>query len=353
MSADAAICPLVSVIMPVYNTGERLRTTINCVLAQTFKDFELLLVDDGSTDGSAEVCDEYQVKDSRVRVFHRKNGGICTARNFALDICRGKYIAFSDHDDAMHPECLEKCVGIFLNTGADMVRFRRMHELHRSRATLKDEPPSFQSKVFEQPISWADYLLVERLTGHGVWAGMYSSALLRRNNIRFREDVRYGYEDHFFLLDCCLSSSKTVLIPDLLYTWIQSEDSSASMRTEPTVTQYHLQSLILWSNMETESMQRLHVSLENSQARKYTYLGYAVWEINRAQMSYRQRRKAYADFQDAISFSTNTVGSKGKTVKDMVKNWCLNHNFIYTYSLLKGIREYVWNIQCRIGEWLG
>ncbi len=91
--------PLVSVIVPVYNTEKYLRRCIDSILAQTFTDFELLLINDGSKDNSGAICDEYAKKDSRIRVFHKENGGVSTARNLGLNDAKGDYIIFLDADD--------------------------------------------------------------------------------------------------------------------------------------------------------------------------------------------------------------------------------------------------------------
>lgn len=104
-------CPKVSVIIPVYNAQDFLDDTIKSVLNQTFKDFELLLVDDGSKDCSPEICDKYAVKDPRVKVFHKPNGGVSSARNLGLDNAKGEFIAFADNDDRMFPEFLETMTG--------------------------------------------------------------------------------------------------------------------------------------------------------------------------------------------------------------------------------------------------
>lgn len=98
--------PRISVIVPVYNTEKYLRRCVDSILAQTFRDFELLLVDDGSTDSSPAICDEYAKKDSRVRVFHKENGGVSSARNLGLDNARGEWIAFADSDDHVNVEYL-------------------------------------------------------------------------------------------------------------------------------------------------------------------------------------------------------------------------------------------------------
>lgn len=91
--------PLVSVIVPVYNAEKFLPRCINSILAQTSTDFELLLIDDGSTDKSGKICDEYAQKDIRIKVFHKKNGGVSTARNLGIDKAIGEWIIFMDSDD--------------------------------------------------------------------------------------------------------------------------------------------------------------------------------------------------------------------------------------------------------------
>lgn len=89
----------ISIIVPVYNTEKYLKECIGSILAQTYTDFELLLVDDGSTDNSGEICDEYAQKDSRVRVFHKENGGASSARNLGIEEAHGEYLHFVDADD--------------------------------------------------------------------------------------------------------------------------------------------------------------------------------------------------------------------------------------------------------------
>lgn len=104
--------PLVSVIVPVYKVEKYLAECIESVLAQTFKDFELILVDDGSPDNSGKICDDYAARDSRIRVFHKENGGVSSARNLGLDKARGEWITFVDSDDKLFPNALEALIKI-------------------------------------------------------------------------------------------------------------------------------------------------------------------------------------------------------------------------------------------------
>ena len=117
--------PKVSVIVPVYNSEKYLPETIDSILNQKFADFELILIDDGSKDSSGVICDSYAAKDSRVRVIHKENGGICSARNAGLKIARGEYLAFCDNDDKYLPNLLEDNYELAKEYNADIVRFKR------------------------------------------------------------------------------------------------------------------------------------------------------------------------------------------------------------------------------------
>lgn len=102
--------PEISIIVPVYQVEKYLNECIDSILAQTFTDFELILVDDGSPDNCPALCDAAAKRNSRVRVIHKQNGGVSTARNAGLDAAQGNWIAFVDSDDTVEPEYLEKCI---------------------------------------------------------------------------------------------------------------------------------------------------------------------------------------------------------------------------------------------------
>ena len=102
--------PLISIIMPVYNAEQYLASSIESLLAQTVKDFELLLINDGSKDGSLAICREYEARDSRIRVFDKPNGGVSSARNMGLDEAKGEWLMFVDSDDWLTENTLELCL---------------------------------------------------------------------------------------------------------------------------------------------------------------------------------------------------------------------------------------------------
>lgn len=113
--------PLISVIVPVYNVEGYLIKCVNSILSQTYPNIEVILVDDGSKDNSSRMCDELSISDSRIACIHKKNGGLSSARNTALDICKGQYITFVDSDDMIAPNALELMLQYAIKCKSDIV----------------------------------------------------------------------------------------------------------------------------------------------------------------------------------------------------------------------------------------
>ncbi len=121
---------MLSIIVPIYNVEAYLPRCIDSILAQTYTDFELILVDDGSPDNCPSICDEYAEKDSRIIVIHKENGGLSSARNAGLDIAQGDYIGFVDSDDFIHPQMYERLMESLTDNNADIsiCNFERVNE---------------------------------------------------------------------------------------------------------------------------------------------------------------------------------------------------------------------------------
>ena len=113
--------PLISIIVPVYKVEQYLHRCINSILAQTFENFELILVDDGSPDNCGKICDEYAQKDNRIKVIHQKNSGTIIARNAGIKIATGKYLGFVDSDDYIKPQMYEKLYNCISSDNYDIV----------------------------------------------------------------------------------------------------------------------------------------------------------------------------------------------------------------------------------------
>ena len=119
--------PIISIIVPIYNVGKYLPKCIESILNQTFKNFELILVNDGSTDNSGVVCDDYEKKDTRIKIIHKSNGGVSSARNAGLYVAKGEYIGFVDPDDYIDKNMYEKLYRLCIDNNSDIAicRFNR------------------------------------------------------------------------------------------------------------------------------------------------------------------------------------------------------------------------------------
>ena len=202
---------------------------IESVLNQTYPDFEVLLIDDGSTDNSAEICDRYSQLDERIKCFHKKNGGVCSARNLGLENASGEYVTFCDSDDWVVPDYLEK---LYPHNNEDFIGCSFFgHDKFDS--VLKDSCDLQE-------------ILQYNLTSFAfasAWCKLYKRGVIEANHIRFREEISMG-EDIVFVLDflnCKLSSIKT--ISDKLYFYYNNVESpvvSLSHRIVPLDLSFQL-----------------------------------------------------------------------------------------------------------------
>ncbi|NCA81088.1 MAG: glycosyltransferase, partial [Sphingobacteriia bacterium] len=195
--------PKISVIIPVYNTGLPLRCCLDSIAQQTYRNLEIILVDDGSSDGSERACDEYAAKDVRFKVIHQKNAGVSNARNAGLAIATGDYFQFPDSDDYLELDSYEYLLGLFEKHQCDVVNFEYYVTFsnHEKRHHLSEE----------------NYGLVDRKRAHEiVWNGesfacnkLYKATFVTGKDIdwnntsplapvKFRPDIYRG-EDSLFV----------------------------------------------------------------------------------------------------------------------------------------------------------
>jgi len=219
------IPPVFSIIMPVYNTGELLNGTIECILNQTYANWELIIVDDGSKDKKTiEICNSYEQKDHRIKVYHKANGGICDARNYGISMSSGSYIAFCDHDDAYDLNLLE-CVAVYLEE-------RNVDVVHFSHKIIHNGQPDTIAKACLEVThikNTRTYLgkLLNNYFFENVWCNIYSRSLLHNSAIRFDTVFKHGGEDFDFNIRLFPSVKDILLLPDVLYTHFYRETSTS------------------------------------------------------------------------------------------------------------------------------
>ena len=170
--------------MPVYNAERYLNRAIDSILCQTLKEWELVLVDDGSTDSSSMVCDEYASKDTRIKVVHKRNGGVASARQMGTDLCNGEYSIHCDSDDRVEPDMLEKMYEIAKLENADMVISDFYYESADGNLLLQDV----------EHISNSKSLLKEILRGHvhgALWNKMIRHSLYKKYGVSYIDGINH------------------------------------------------------------------------------------------------------------------------------------------------------------------
>lgn len=143
--------PTISVIVPVYKAEAYLHDCVDSILSQTFSDFELLLVDDGSPDNCLAVCRAYAARDPRVQVFHQENQGQAAARNLALQYAAGQWVSFVDSDDSIHPQMLERLYGAAQESGASVAQCQMLEAVERPEDFLRERSGAFIVYEMDEP----------------------------------------------------------------------------------------------------------------------------------------------------------------------------------------------------------
>ena len=191
-----------SIIVPVYNAEQWLERCVDSIVAQTYTDWELLLVDDGSTDRSGTICDRYAASDPRIQAIHKPNGGVSSARNLGLDHAQGEWITFADADDFTYPCWLEN-YDVEHNAEFDLIC--QGFELPNPYLSLsKTNFAEFETDIKESLLQ----LFAQRLLGY-LWVKAFKLSIIQKNSIRFNENYNL-LEDEDFLLSYAIYSKKAI-----------------------------------------------------------------------------------------------------------------------------------------------
>ncbi len=207
---------MISVIVPVYNVEKYLERCVKSIVAQTYKDLEILLIDDGSTDKSGKMCDDFQQTDSRIKVFHKQNGGLSDARNYGIEHSAGEFISFVDSDDYIDEKMLETLHRLITENDADLAVCSAMDVFEGKEVTQVKEIKEFNLNKVES----YKYML----RGDGIPSAC--NKLYKRQtvgNVRF--PVGKLYEDGFFTPQILKKVEKTAVTSKPMYYYFRRADS--------------------------------------------------------------------------------------------------------------------------------
>lgn len=269
--------PFISVIVPIYNAEKYLHRCLNSLISQTYDNIEIILINDGSTDASAEICNTYTQKDNRIKVVHKVNGGVSSARNAGLDIASGNYLSFVDPDDYIELNTYESLCK-YLNKGTDIVRFNA----YRNDEILNWLPfkGEYSGERFEREIVLS-IIGSEKFGGMFIlgvlWVHLFNRELIEKNHIRFNNNLR-RCEDRLFTITAMLHSTSMVFIDSILYHY-QVNDESLSNRYDPIRWQQELLFLDDLKQEYTRSKSASFVAEANKRI-KNEYVLRAITSIN-------------------------------------------------------------------------
>ncbi len=210
---------MISIIIPVYNAAHYLKETVESVLSQTYSDFELILINDGSTDSSGELCDELATQDSRIRVVHKQNGGVASARNRGLDEAKGEYIGWVDSDDIVSPNMYKVLYDAAVKYDADIVQCSHVREVQKLQIEYLNELPNIE--VLNTVDALKRIYRSHYTNACALWSKIYRRELF--DGMRFTEGT--AFEDDEIVPQLFEHSKKTVFFESPLYCYVKRENS--------------------------------------------------------------------------------------------------------------------------------
>lgn len=306
---------MISVIVPVYNTEKYLDQCIQSVLAQTYTNWELLLIDDGSTDSSGTICDNYVEQDSRIKVFHKENGGVSSARNLGLDNAKGEWITFIDSDDWVEASMLKKMRSVALSNNADYVYCDLLFDYGESQKYYKSA--TFAS---EHSIMLKNFI---KSTWTVIWNSLVKAEIYNKHNLRFSQDYTYC-EDFLFAVKAMFYARKVAYIPKAFYHYNQLNSASCMQNLSPT-KMLHEQAAYMDA-----------IAFFKEQHVYETYAQEMGWRILKSKQEWVLDIDTHREFMNLHPDSHEYIWSCpyiNKKLKIMM--WCLTHHMSWiTYAII-------------------
>ena len=282
--------PKVTVIIPVYNAESFLEECIDSVINQTLDDIEIIIVNDGSTDSSPQICKKYAESDNRIKFIHKENSGKGASCNAGISIATGEYLSFIDADDFIHEQMLESLYNKAKEHDADIVKaewYRYSYKINRLDLDkqLNKFPQNTKFTLKEFP----DLLIVQPT----LWSGIYKTEFINKNNIRYLETIG-AFQDVAFTHKVFYCAESIVLIPEP-YVYYRVDNSASSVHSDSH------SAIIFYEYEEIDKFLSEHPDIKsviNTAKLKRQFFDYN-WNYNRIKPSLRYdfRKRAIGEFK--------------------------------------------------------
>lgn len=326
----------ISIIIPVYNTEKYVEKCINSIRNQSYKNLEIIIIDDGSTDDSSLICTNLSNKDERIVYKKIKNGGVSNARNYGINISTGDYISFVDSDDYISNDYIEKLVKIAIEKNSQIVVCGLTEvtpETEQKISIYKEMKERCKDITFPKKIE--DYLLTFEF--NSACSQLISKELININNIEFNKNINYG-EDMLFSLDCYINSKKTYYLKQYGYYYIRNDNSAMGKVDTKSINKYYDDNLnstnIILNKYKfcDELKDLIYIKSLN------VFNGISTSLIKNIK-KYKSVKKIILNNRDKYNKIFNNMSiSKFKSKKEKLIYFLLNNKFILIYYLLKKIK---------------
>ena len=287
--------PIISVIVPIYNMEKLMRKCLDSIMAQTFQDYECLLIDDGSKDNSPVICDEYAARDSRFTAYHKPNGGLSDARNYGLARADGYYTIFFDPDDWVDEDCLKDLYTKAQKTNADMVICDYFNQDPYQIKYVKQEPTSLNHHDVLKD------MIVGKLFGF-TWNKLIKRDLYSRFNLQYIVGM-YGCEDQYTMCKLLKNDIKIASLPQAYYHYMHYGQDSLSRHYDETTYQHDLRIRDLFVEIVKEDENLKRIAWE----KKSLYVVTRAFIYGRKCFSNQHFKRSFNNYKNLIRASETPI----------------------------------------------
>ncbi len=338
----------VSVIVPVYNVEKYLDVCMESIINQTFKDIEIILVDDGSPDSCPQICDDYARKDSRIKVIHKKNAGLGYARNSGLEIASGEYVTFCDSDDYIDVDTYEKIIPLMDEYQLDEIRFTRSRFKDKgmhSKGNYEGKLKIFENKkdlkylaltIFEDCINDNNKYAI----GGSSCMAVYRREIIEKNKLRFLSEREYICEDYVFNFDYYLNAQRVGYLPHTFYHYrVNPESLTRTVRLDrikmmKKVSMYISQRFIESGFSKKDTLYAVGIYVHTVRS--------ALKSVFNSTLSLKEKRKWFMEEtkDQYLQESFKNYPLYRLTIKQRLLSYVIKHRFFYiSYALIVGFSK--------------
>ncbi|MBQ9743133.1 MAG: glycosyltransferase [Ruminococcus sp.] len=310
--------PKVSVIVPVYNAQQYLERCLESLVSQTYKELEIILVDDGSSDNSPAICDSWAQKDSRFKVIHKQNAGAGMARNSGIDVATGRYVTFVDADDYIESETVSKCINSMMDNNCHTAAF--------GSNVVDSKGNTRQRHVTASPLYIGRESVSELLCGMlsynvgfgmSVWSKVFDLDIIREHCIRFLSEREFYSEDALFVLEYFSYADSVCVLSDNLYYYFENDGSLSRVYN---IKREQNLGLFLRKSLETARLNNLSDNVSDAIMVRYqNYLMVTFKYLMSSELKfsdrYRSLHSVYRDPDLQLTLTKNVLSKQKKALR--------------------------------------